>query len=261
MMDCLHFKAPGDDELSSFVIDEEPLSPEAKEHLEQCEICQQRLAMYKQFHTYLVSRLYRFQCPSGTRLSLYCAGLLAADKQMEVAAHLLLCPLCADEVAVTRRFLAAVEPLPAPTNPLRDSGRYLVATLVGPQMRLVRRGSAPATTWPRQYRAESIDLSLHLSRSSNGEYTLLAIITSLYSAETANDFVGIAAELYAAPDAIALSREDDKEDERAETPLVCAEIDDIGNVVFSGVPAGKYILVVHLPERELVIEDLTIEPG
>jgi len=31
--------------------------------------------------------------------------------------------------------------------------------------------------------------------------------------------------------------------------------------VFSGVPAGKYILVVHLPERELVIEDLTIEPG
>src|SRR5574337_1329812 len=99
MMDCLHFKAPGDDELSSFVIDEEPLSPDAKEHLEQCEICQQRLAMYKQFHTYLVSRLYRFQCPSGTRLSLYCAGLLAADKQMEVAAHLLLCPLCADEVA------------------------------------------------------------------------------------------------------------------------------------------------------------------
>ena len=128
-------------------------------------------------------------------------------------------------------------------------------------MRLVRRGSAPATTWPRQYRAESIDLSLHLSRSSNEEYELLVIITSIHSAETANAFAGLAAELYSAPDPIALSSEGDREDKLAETPLVYAEIDDIGNIVFSSVPAGKYILVVHLPERELVIEDLTIEPG
>ncbi|TMC86783.1 MAG: hypothetical protein E6J22_18530 [Chloroflexi bacterium] len=261
MMDCLHFMAPSDEELSSFVLDEEPMSPEAREHLEHCEICQQRLARYKQFHTSLVSRLYRCQCPSGTRISLYCAGLLAADEQMEIAAHLLLCPLCADEAADTRRFLAAVEPLPAPTISLRDTGRHLVATLVGPQMRLVRRGSAPATTWPRQYRAESIDLSLYLSRTSNGDYALLVIITSIHSAETANAFAGMAAELYSAPDPIASGDEGDKEDKQAETPLVCAEIDDVGNVVFSGVPAGKYILVVHLPERELVIEDLTIEPG
>lgn len=261
MMDCLHVMAPSDEELSSFVLDEEPISPKAREHLEHCEVCQQRLARYKQFHTSLVSRLYRCQCPSGTRLSLYCAGLLAADEQVEIAAHLLLCPLCADEAADTRRFLAAVEPLPAPTISLRDTGRRLVATLVGPQMRLVRRGSAPATTWPRQYRAESIDLSLYLSRTSNREYALLVIITSINSAETANAFAGMAAELYSVPDPIAPSDEGDKEDKQAETPLVSAEIDDIGNVVFSGVPAGKYILVVHLPERELVIEDLTIEPG
>ena len=260
-MDGLHFMAPSDEELVRLVLDEDPLSLEAREHLEQCEICQQRLARYKQFHTSLVSRLYRCQCPSGTRLSLYCAGLLAADEQMEIAAHLLLCPLCAAEAADTRRFLAAVEPLSAPTISLRDTARRIVATLVEPQMRLVRRGSAPAATWPRQYRAESIDLSLYLSRTSNGEHALLVIITSIHSAETANAFAGMAAELYSASDPIARSGEGGKEDKQAETPLVCAEIDDVGNVVFSGVPAGKYILVVHLPERELVIEDLTIEPG
>src|SRR5215469_6561853 len=256
MMDCLHEMAPSDEELTSFVLDEEPLSPEAREHLEQCEICQQRLARYKQFHTSLVSRLYRCQCPSGTRLSLYCAGLLAAEEQMEIATHLLLCPLCADEAADTRRFLATVEPLPAPTISLRDTARRIVATLVGPQMRLVRRGNVPATTWPRQYRAESIDLSLYLSRTSNGEYTLLVIITSIDSTETANAFAGLTVELYSTPDSLALSDEDDKKGKQAVTPLVRAEIDDVGNVVFSGVPAGKYILVMHLPERELVIEDL-----
>jgi hypothetical protein len=260
-MDCLHYMAPSDEELTSFVLDDEPISPEVREHLEHCEICQQRLASYKQFHTSLVSRLYRCECPSGTRLSLYCAGLLAAEEQMEIASHLLLCPLCADEAAVTRRFLAEVEPLPAPRFSLRDTGRRLVATLVEPQLRLVRRGSATATTWPRQYRAESINLSLYLSPTSNEEYALLVIITSIHSAETANAFAGLAAELYCAPDPIALSGEGDKEDKLAETPLVYAEIDDIGNIVFSSVPAGKYILVVHLPERELVIEDLIIEPG
>lgn len=259
-MDGLHDMAPSEDELSSFVLDEEPMSPETREHLEHCEICQQRLARYKQFHTSLVSRLYRSQCPSGTQLSLYCAGLLPADEQMEIAAHLLLCPLCADEAEETRRFLATVEPLPAPTISLRDTGRRIVATLVGPQMRLVTRGSAPATTWPRQYRAESINLSLYLSRTSDGEYALLVIITSIHSAETAKAFEGLAAELYSAPDSIALSDEDIKEGLMAETPLVRAEIDDVGNVVFNGVPAGKYNLVVHLPERELVIEDLIIEP-
>lgn len=260
-MDCLHSMAPSEEELTSFVLDDEPMSPEAREHLEHCESCQQRLAGYKQFHTSLVARLYRSECPSGTRLSLYCAGLLAAEEQMEIASHLSSCPLCADEAAVTRRFLAEVEPLPAPRFSLRDTGRHIVATLVGPQMRLVRRGSATATTWPRQYRAESIDLSLYLSPTSNGEYALLVIITSIHSAEIASAFAGMAAELYSAPGSIALRSEGDKEDIQAETPLVRAEIDDIGNIVFSSVPAGTYILVVHLPERELVIEDLIIEPG
>lgn len=255
-MDCSHFMAPGDEELLGFVLDEEPLSKEAREHLEQCEICQQRLARYRQTYASLVSHLYRRECPTGTRLSLYCAGLLPTDEQMSIATHLLACPLCAAEAADTRRFLATVEPLPAPTFSLRDTGRQVVASLVRQQARLVRRGSAPAATWPRQYRAESIDLSLHLSRTSNGEYVLLAILTSIDSAEIANAFAGMPAELYSAPDG-----ESDKGNNQAETPLVSTQIDDVGNVVFSAIPAGKYILVVHLPEHELVIEDLIIEPG
>jgi hypothetical protein len=36
-------------------------------------------------------------------------------------------------------------------------------------------------------------------------------------------------------------------------------VDDLGNIVFKPVPAGEYVMIVHLPGRELVVEGLTIE--
>ncbi len=254
-MDCLHFMAPSDDELVRLVLDEDPLSQEAREHLEQCEICQQRLARYKQSYTSLVSRLYRCQCPSGTRLSLYCDGLLAADEQMSIAAHLLLCPLCAAEAADTRRFLAEVPPQLAPTFSFRDTARHIVATLVRQQTQLVVRNDSkmPEKAWPRQYRAGSINLSLHLSRASNGEYLLLGILTSADSAESVDAFEGARAELY--------SVESYEEERQSKTPLRRTMVEDLGNIMFTAVPVGQYVLVVRLPDRELVFEGLSVEPS
>src|SRR5215469_15183309 len=254
MMDCLHEMAPSDEELTSFVLDEEPLSPEAREHLEQCEICQQRLARYKQFHTSLVLRLYRCQCPSGTRLSLYCAGRLAAEEQMEIATHLLLCPLCADEAADTRRFLAEVPPQPILTFSLRDTARRIVATLVKQQVQLVVRDDVSETAWPRHYEAESIDLLLQLSRASNGELMLLGAITDIDSTVRAEAIEGAEAELSPASNG-----DSDGENERVESPQLYAQVDDLGNFVFFNVPVGNYGIIIHLPDREVVIEGLTLE--
>src|SRR5258708_22587654 len=113
-MDCSHFMAPGNEELLGFVLDEDPLSKEAREHLEQCEIWQQRLARYRQTYASLVSHLYRRECPTGTRLSLYCACLLPTDDQMSITTHLLACPLCTSGAADTLRFLVTMSPLPRP---------------------------------------------------------------------------------------------------------------------------------------------------
>ncbi|HYU74255.1 MAG TPA: hypothetical protein VEL31_16410 [Ktedonobacteraceae bacterium] len=43
-MDCLHAMAPNDEELLNFALDEEALPEPKRAHLEQCEVCQQRLA-------------------------------------------------------------------------------------------------------------------------------------------------------------------------------------------------------------------------
>src|SRR5436309_13862289 len=108
-MDCLNSLAPTEEELISFALDDEALPAEANNHLQQCETCQKRLARYKQTNTYLLSHLYRSQCPSGQELSLYCADLLPDEERIRIANHVLDCPLCTNEVTETRKFLQTLD--------------------------------------------------------------------------------------------------------------------------------------------------------
>jgi hypothetical protein len=256
-MDCLDAVAPSDEELLDFALDAGELPPEQKEHLEHCETCQRRLARYQQANNYLVSHLYRSQCPSGTKLSFYCAGGLAAHERMQIAQHLLDCPLCAEEVADTRRFMQQV-PVFEPISPFspRQVVRRIFATLVRQQAQLVVRGETPSSAWPRQYRAESLDLSLHLSRGSRGNYMLLGILTSANAHETIDAFEGACTELYTTPGPFI--GEGNKESEK---PVLTTEVDDLGNIVFSDVPVGEYVMVLRLANREVVVEGLTIDHG
>ncbi len=255
-MDCLNPTAPDDEELLQFVLDGEALSAEASRHLEQCTSCQQRLASYKNIHTSLVSRLYRSQCPESTKLSLYCADLLPPDERLSIANHLLDCPLCATEAEDTRQFLAQSDRDLLPSLSFSLSGlqaavHRIFVTPVKQQAQLVVRGDVAERAWPRQYRSDSIDLSLHLSRASTGEYMLLGIITD--PTESIEAFQGVTTELYPAAGG--------KDANRSEKPLLSEHVDDSGTTVFSAVPVGEYVMIVHLPERELVIEGLNIQPG
>ena len=258
-MDILHAEAPTDEELLAFALDGEELPEKAKKHLEQCETCQKRLERYQQANTFLVSHLYRSQCPTGTQLSYYCAGMLPEDERMHIAAHITECPLCAAEVAETRHFLQMQDPDLPPLSSFSPAAaiQRIFATLVRQQPQFVTRGeapdTAPNTAWPRQYKADSLDLSLHLSRSSNGAYMLLGILTSTNSTENVDAFEGTPAYLYTTPGPLA--NEDNKD---AEVPLRGTNVDDLGNIVFSNVPLGEYVMVIHLPGCELVINGLTI---
>ena len=249
-MDCLHAMAPDDEALLRFALDGEPLRKEARDHLAQCETCQHRLEMFKQVNNALTAQFYRNQCPSAEQLSFYCANLLPPDDKVHIAAHILDCPLCSTEVADTRRFMAEVEPLPiadfSPQVVVRRI-RRIAASLVRQQTQFVLRGAE--TNWPRQYHAESIDLSLHLSRASNGDHLLLGILTSTDNAESVDAFEGTKAELYPANNVAP----------ETQMPICTTEVDDLGNIVFNAVPIGQYTLLLHLPDREIVIEDLTIQ--
>src|SRR5438034_10160097 len=199
-MDCLNSMAPTDEELISFALDGEALPEGANNHLQQCETCKQRLAAYKQANVYLLSHLYRSQCPSGEQLSLYCADLLLADERMSIASHVKDCPLCATEVEQSRSFLRMDIKFPASSFSLRALLHPIFATpVIRTQPQFAVRGDASEAVWPRQYKAESVYLTLHLSLTSSGEHMLLGIMTSIDSTASVDAFEGVPAELYAAP--------------------------------------------------------------
>ena len=266
MMDCKDSIAPNDEELLRFALDGEALSEKAQDHIERCETCKRRLARYRQANTFLLSHLYRSECPTGEELSMYCAGydFLPEEKRIRIANHILDCPLCTAEAEETRKFLRVQDiPLAAPAfSPRAALRRIFAARVPRPQAQFIVRGEGPEATWPRQYRAESVDLSLHLSRASNGEFMLLGILTSTDPAESVEALQGIAAELYAAPGPLEDSSANGTSSKKAPvSPLLSTQVDDLGNIVFKPVPVGEYVMIVHLPGRELVVEGLTIEQG
>ena len=127
------------------------------------------------------------------------------------------------------------------------------ATLLRQELPFTVRGDVPASDFPRQYKAESLDISLHLSRSSQGSSVLLGILTSTNASESIDAFEGMDADLYAAPGPLVTDG-----DTQTEKPLLRTHIDDLGNLVFRDVPEGEYSMVLHLPGREVIIEELTI---
>lgn len=254
-MDQSHVMALNDEDLFDNALEEDSLPETAKAHLERCEICQQRLDRLKHFNATL-GRLYRSQCPDGMQLSLYCEELLPSEGRTRIAAHILQCPQCRMDVATTRSFISntslALEPvLPSPLASVRS----IFATLMRQQPQLVTRngGKSARMGWPRQYRADNIDLSLHLTRASSGACMLLGILTSADESENVDSFEGAHVELHSTP------LVEPVEENYATAAGHVAMVDDLGNIVFSAVQAGTYTMTLRLPGRDILVEGLDID--
>jgi hypothetical protein len=127
------------------------------------------------------------------------------------------------------------------------------ATFVRQEPLFTVRGDVPLSDYPRQYRAESLDISLHLTRSRSGSYMLLGILTSRNASENIDAFEGMDVDLYLAPGPLWIDG-----DKWAGKPLLSTKIDDLGHIVFSGVPEGDCVMVLYLPSFEVIVEGLTI---
>jgi hypothetical protein len=127
------------------------------------------------------------------------------------------------------------------------------ATLVRQESLFTVRGDIPLSDYPRLYRAGSLDISLHLSRSSSGSYLLLGILTSRNADENSDAFEGMDVDLYAAPGPLWINGYT-----WVGKPLLSTKIDDLGHIVFSDVPEGEFVMVLYLSAFEVIVEGLTI---
>jgi hypothetical protein len=267
MRENQHVLALSEESLMSVAYEEEILSENERDHLKQCALCQQQLTLYRRTNALLRAKFYRFQCPNGVELNYYCLGIISDESRKRINSHILDCPSCADEVVEIRQSQANFEAFPAPTFPAPEAMRRLIATYVVQQQAqtilrdtadkvpLLLRNEAPKKGWPRQYQAEAIDLSLHLSHTSNGEIMLLGIITSSNAGAKVSDFAGSKVYLYYAPGPLAV----DNQDAENAVPLLSTEVDGGGNLVLEPVPTGSFVMLVRLTGQEVIIGEFTID--
>ncbi|GLV58736.1 hypothetical protein KDH_55660 [Dictyobacter sp. S3.2.2.5] len=265
-MDCLCLVAPKDEDLLRYVLDGEVLSPPAMEHLADCSVCQQRLNRYITANDVLLTHLYRCQCPSMTVLSYYCIGMLSAHEQDKISTHLKVCPLCADNVAETYRFLHTPLPLadslsslPArPENTIKPAGWRFPVTLKKPVTHV--------RVWPHFHQTDTVTLSLQAQPGSHNKIMLTGLLSARNSGENGSLFSGTRVELYKAVPPVGIEEsmgEHAVYTEQLSTypdqPLFSTRVDDRGSMLFGAVPCGEYLMIVYLPETALVIEKLHIE--
>ncbi len=242
MTENQHVLALSEESLMSVAYEdeEEILSESERDHLKQCALCQQQLTLYRRTNALLRAKFYRFQCPSGVELNYYCLGMISDESRKRIDSHILDCPSCVDEVEEIRQSQANFEAF------LRDTAD---------KVPLLLRNEAPKKGWPRQYQAEAIDLSLHLSHTSNGEIMLLGIITSSNTKAKVSDFAGSKVYLYYAPGPLAV----DNQDAENAVPLLSTEVDGGGNLTLEPVPTGSFVMLVRFTGQEVIIGEFTID--
>ncbi len=92
------------------------------------------------------------------------------------------------------------------------------------------------------------------SLRARGTYLLLGILTSTNATNSVDAFEGMDAELYAAPGPFAADG-----DQQIAKPLLHIQVDDLGHIIFSDVPEGDYVMILHLPGLDVVIEELSVK--
>ena len=186
------------------------------------------------FEGWLSRSLYRFDCPEAHTLGEYVLEYLAPEQRTGIAAHVIECELCADEVSTLRAFLAAPTRLP---ESLAERARRRLATLftASPGLAYGLRGSAESTA--RIYAVDDITITV-LPGANTGTLQGLVVSETLDSQDLAGREVRVVP--------------------NAGAPIVVL-LDDVGNFEASDLRPGAYALEIDLPDDVIVIEELRVD--
>jgi anti-sigma factor RsiW len=222
-------------------------------HLRACSHCAARAQRFAELQGLLRKQLFRMFCPTSDALVAFQQGLLESDQRASVVDHIAECPHCGRELKLLKRL--AREALsdrapPVPWNILNATARETIAG----KLRRVVAELLPATVpaLAGAYRGPA-----HMAQYAYHAENLLITIGVRRVAHRADRRVVVGMiEIEEAIDA-SLGRATANL-LHAETPVSSAELDELGNFVLDDLTPGTYRLSLRLPDREVVIEALSL---
>lgn len=207
-------------------------------HLQACASCRAEASSFARNQEAFRTVLRRFDCPSPHQIGEYGLGLVDPEQHQQLAAHIVDCPRCAEELATMRAFLVdscAFEPRSS-RNPLA-----VIAELLrpGPQLALAGlRGSDD--DHDLTYQAGEVTITVGPGLGSRvGRWSVVGLVLSERGELESDEAVEIQLTL-------------------ADATVATTSIDDLGNFVFDDVSAGRYGLRLQLADRTIVVEDIRI---
>ncbi|HSM57611.1 MAG TPA: hypothetical protein VK879_15770 [Candidatus Sulfomarinibacteraceae bacterium] len=216
------------------------LPPRRAREIEQSASNRQRLAELAQQERQLKQHLYRSACPDAHQLGEYHLQLLSGPEAERIAAHLEICPYCAQEL---KQLLAYLDDVASELEySVLERLKVLVARVSpdlgvgGPLAEPALAGVRGDDTGPLVYRAEDVQVSLEVQDDVN--------------AADHRSVLGLVLGADAQGWGVYLWREDEE--------IADTTVDELGNFMLSGVEPDTYRLLLHGEQVLIHIPELTV---
>lgn len=222
-------------------------------HLRACPSCAARAHRFADLQGLLRKQLFRLFCPSSETLVAFHQGMVPGGQRASIQSHIDDCPHCSRESQLLRQLLADPQSVRSPPfgpqlsasagGALVSKVRRVFAEVVpAPSMALAGaygqlRGAAQMTQYA--YHAENLQINIGVRRVA--QHAERRVVVGMLEID---DDVA----LEAATASIM----------RHDLPISTAEIDDLGNFVLDDLSPGTYRLSLRLPDREVIIESLSL---
>ena len=229
--------------------------PDVVAHLRDCQYCAERARVFEEMQGLLRKQLFRMFCPTSDELAAYQQGMLSGDQRATITEHLKECPHCTREHKLLEQLAGEAQPARSPpwsqangqSNHTRPSNlRQIAAKLLDSSAARPIAGAYGALRHPSQasqyaYHAENLQLTLGVQPLVNR-----ADRRVVHGALELDD------EIYQGLDGATAQLLHD------ETLIRTAELDELGNFVLDDLVPGTYQLALRLPDREVVVEALSL---
>jgi hypothetical protein len=242
-MECISPNEISEEQLVAYADGEADLV--TSNHIRHCPHCADRAQAIAMDQWALRALFRRAECPDAHTLGEFNLGLLSADEQAAIEAHLGTCTDCAAEMTELDRFLQEA-PIAPEAIPLQHQLKRLVAHLAplspgveGQQPALAFRGATAASL--DVYRAEDIKMVVGLEADGlrAGRKMLLGFTTR--EGKPLESLGGAHVQLSHRGETVAMER-----------------VDTLGNFVFCDLNSGEYELVLFTDQEQVVIENILI---